>query len=102
MLDSSSRYPPACSGIIGPALGCCQSNSEDVADSPLAIWCGREPGYGRKPPTDMLGLFKHQRRRRLRSQPFPGEWRTIINSYIRFFERLSEADQAELLVHVLV
>ncbi|MEP6810556.1 MAG: M90 family metallopeptidase [Chthoniobacterales bacterium] len=48
-----------------------------------------------------LGL-KERRRRRLREQPIPEEWRAIITRDLPFFARLSAADQAELLGHVHV
>src|SRR3954454_23689896 len=50
----------------------------------------------------MLAFFKRQRRRRLRAQPFPDSWREIVRTYVRFFDRLSSGDQAELLSHVQV
>src|SRR4051812_29139904 len=50
----------------------------------------------------MVGFFKQQRRRRLRSQPVPEEWLEMIRHYVRFFDRLSPADRAEILGHVRV
>ena len=50
----------------------------------------------------MLGFFKQQRRRRLRSQPFPAEWLETIRSYVRFFDRLPRADRDELMGHIHV
>jgi Mlc titration factor MtfA (ptsG expression regulator) len=50
----------------------------------------------------MFGLFKQQRRRRLRAQSIPEEWIATIGRYVRFFERLSSADRKELLGHVRV
>jgi len=50
----------------------------------------------------MFGLFKERRRRRLRDQPFPEKWRSIISRNVRFFERLAADDQRELLGHVQV
>ena len=50
----------------------------------------------------MLGFFKEQRRRRLRNQPIPEAWREIISRNLPFFDRLSAADQTELLGHVQV
>ncbi len=52
----------------------------------------------------MLGLFKEQRRRRLRTRPIPESWRTIISRNLPFFDRLSASDQQELLgnVHVFL
>jgi hypothetical protein len=45
----------------------------------------------------MIELFKERRRRRLRSEPVPEEWRAIISRNLPFFNRLSAADQSELL-----
>ncbi len=50
----------------------------------------------------MLGFLKEQRRRRLRQQPVPEEWRAIISRNLPFFDRLSAADQQELLGHVQI
>jgi Mlc titration factor MtfA (ptsG expression regulator) len=50
----------------------------------------------------ILGFFKEQRRRRLRKQPVPEQWRAIISHNLPFFDRLSLADQEELLGHVRV
>jgi Mlc titration factor MtfA (ptsG expression regulator) len=50
----------------------------------------------------MLGFFTQQRRRRLRSQPFPQEWIDLIRRRVSFFERLLEVDQEELFGHVHV
>ena len=50
----------------------------------------------------MLAFFKEQRRRRLRKQPVPEAWRAIISRNLPFFDRLSAADQDELLGHVRV
>lgn len=50
----------------------------------------------------MTGYFKRRRRERLRAQPFPKEWRAIIERNVRLFARLPAADQSELLGHVLV
>src|SRR5450432_2356249 len=50
----------------------------------------------------MFGVFKERRRRQLRSQSVPNEWRTIIARNAPFFDRLSDADQGELLGHVQV
>src|SRR5204862_3218206 len=40
--------------------------------------------------------------RRLRARPFPEKWLEIIRSNVVFFDRLSSADQAELLSHIQV
>ena len=45
---------------------------------------------------------KQRRRQRLLSQPFPKNWRQIIERDIAFFRRLSARDRAELLGHVQV
>jgi Mlc titration factor MtfA (ptsG expression regulator) len=50
----------------------------------------------------ILGFFKEQRRRRLRKQPVSEQWRAIISCNLPFFDRLSLADQKELLGHVQV
>jgi len=50
----------------------------------------------------MFGLFKQRRRRQLRSQSVPNEWRSIISQNLPFFNRLAWADQRELLGHVQV
>jgi Mlc titration factor MtfA (ptsG expression regulator) len=50
----------------------------------------------------MFGVFKERRRRQLRSQSVPNEWRSIIARNAPFFDRLSDADQRELLGHVQV
>src|SRR6266478_755732 len=50
----------------------------------------------------VLDLFKSRRRARLRAQPVPREWRTILERNLPVFTRLSAADQAELLGHTQV
>ena len=50
----------------------------------------------------MFGFFKQRRRRELRDQPFPDEWRSIISRRVPFFHRLPPDDQKELLGHVQV
>ncbi len=50
----------------------------------------------------MFGLLKQRQRDRLLNQPFPKNWRQIIERNIAFFRRLSARDQAELLGHVQV
>jgi Mlc titration factor MtfA (ptsG expression regulator) len=50
----------------------------------------------------MFGFIKERRRRQLRSQPVPSEWRSIISRNAPFFDRLSDADQRELLGHLQV
>jgi Mlc titration factor MtfA (ptsG expression regulator) len=47
-------------------------------------------------------LLKKQRRRRLRTRPFPKERLTLIQRHVVFFPRLSASDRAELLGHVQV
>src|SRR6266550_2999538 len=47
-------------------------------------------------------LLKQQRRRRLRSRPFPKDWLTLIQRHVVFFHRLSASDRAELLGHIQV
>ena len=50
----------------------------------------------------MWRLLKERRRRRLRAQGVPAEWRAIIPSNLPFFQRLPLADQEELLGHIQV
>ena len=50
----------------------------------------------------MLGFSRERRRRRLRAQPVPNEWRAIISRDLPFFNRLPASDQEELLGHVQV
>jgi len=49
-----------------------------------------------------FGLSRERRRRHLRAQPVPDEWRAIISRNVPFFGRLPVEDQAELLGHVQV
>lgn len=50
----------------------------------------------------VLGLFARRRRERLRAQPFPPGWRAIVEHNLPVFQRLTAADQDELLGHVQV
>jgi MtfA peptidase len=50
----------------------------------------------------MLDLFKSRRRAKLRAQPAPRAWRTILERNLPIFNRLSTADQDELLGHTQV
>ena len=50
----------------------------------------------------IFALRKQRRRRWLRAQPFPKDWRQIIERNVAFFHRLSARDQAELLGHIQV
>jgi len=50
----------------------------------------------------IFALLKQRRRRRLRAQPFPKDWRQIIERNVWFFQRLSVNDQVELLGHIQV
>jgi Mlc titration factor MtfA (ptsG expression regulator) len=50
----------------------------------------------------IFSLLKEQRRQRLRAQPFPKKWLTLIQGHVAFFHRLSASDRAELLGHVQV
>jgi Mlc titration factor MtfA (ptsG expression regulator) len=50
----------------------------------------------------LFGLLKKRHRNRARSQPFPGGWLDIIKRRVAFFDRLSPADQTELLGHIQV
>ncbi len=44
----------------------------------------------------MFGIFKQRRRQRLRAQPFPPAWRSIVERNLAIFRRLPPEDQAEL------
>lgn len=50
----------------------------------------------------VFGILTDRRRAKVRAQPFPAAWRTIIARNLPIFGRLSAADQAELLGHVQV
>src|SRR5438034_9043927 len=50
----------------------------------------------------ILGFLKRRRRQRLRAQPFPPAWRSIITHNLPIFRRLPPEDQTELLGHVQV
>jgi MtfA peptidase len=50
----------------------------------------------------MLDYFKRRRRQRLRAEPFPAEWRQIIERNVAVFQQLPLGDQTELLGHVQV
>jgi len=50
----------------------------------------------------MFPFFKQRRRRQLRAEPVPNEWRSIISGNVPFFTRLPPDDQTELLGHVQV
>ena len=50
----------------------------------------------------MFGLFRNRRRERLRSQPFPPAWLTVIERNVSIYNRLPEADQRELQGHIQV
>src|SRR5437867_12162155 len=50
----------------------------------------------------MLAFLRQQKRRRLRTRPFPTKWLEIIRRNVAFYSRLSAADQAELLGHIQV
>jgi len=50
----------------------------------------------------IFGLLKEQRRRRLRTQPFPEKWLATIKRNVLFSRRLPPNDQGELLGHVQV
>src|ERR1044072_5418536 len=47
-------------------------------------------------------FLKQQRRRRLRSRPFPQEWLKLIQRHVVFFHKLPAMDRAELLGHIQV
>src|SRR5437762_13237933 len=50
----------------------------------------------------MFRFLKRHRRQRLRAQPFPPAWRSILTHNLPIFRRLPPEDQTELLVHVHV
>ena len=50
----------------------------------------------------MFGIFRKRRRERLRSQPFPPAWLTIIKKNVPVYNRLPQADQLELQGHIQV
>jgi Mlc titration factor MtfA (ptsG expression regulator) len=50
----------------------------------------------------MIFGVKERRRRRLRTQPFPEDWRKVIERDVPFFHRLSANDQTELIGHIQV
>ncbi len=50
----------------------------------------------------MFGLLKKRRRDRIRSQPFPSQWRDILLRRYSMYSRLSPADRRELEGHILV
>jgi Mlc titration factor MtfA (ptsG expression regulator) len=50
----------------------------------------------------IFSFFKQQRRRKLQSKSAHAEWAGLIEQNVRFFERLSAADQNELLGHVAI
>ena len=50
----------------------------------------------------VFGLFSSRRRERLKTQPFPVSWRTIVEDNLAVFRRLTPEDQAELLDHVQI
>ncbi len=49
-----------------------------------------------------MAFFKNRRREHVRSAPFPVEWRAAIQRNFATFDRLSAADQRELVDHVKV
>lgn len=50
----------------------------------------------------VLDLLRSRRRRKLRQQPFPAEWRAIVERNVPQFRRLSPGDRSELLSHVQI
>src|SRR5213595_1264253 len=50
----------------------------------------------------ILEWLKQQRRRRLRSRPFPKEWLALVQRHVVFFHKLSGSDRFELLGHIQV
>ena len=50
----------------------------------------------------IFDFFRRRRRRRLREQAFPDEWRPFVDANFEMFHRLSGDDQKELLQHMNV
>jgi Mlc titration factor MtfA (ptsG expression regulator) len=50
----------------------------------------------------VFGFLSERRRAKARAAPLPAGWRAIVEKNLPIFRRLSAADQAELLSHVLV
>src|SRR5436309_13728659 len=50
----------------------------------------------------MFRFLKQRRRQRLRAQPFPPAWRSIITGNLPVFRRRPPEDRADLLGHVQV
>jgi Mlc titration factor MtfA (ptsG expression regulator) len=50
----------------------------------------------------VLGFLKRRRRRKLRAQPVPPAWKSILTRNLPIFRRLPVEDQVELLSHVQV
>ena len=50
----------------------------------------------------MISLFRRRRRERIRNEPFPAEWRAIIDRNVPLVRRLSEQDRQELYGHIQV
>jgi MtfA peptidase len=47
-------------------------------------------------------IFKHRRRRRITSRPFPQEWQAILEQNVPLYSRLPESDREELRRHILI
>jgi len=50
----------------------------------------------------IFGFLKERRREKLRAQPVPPAWRSILLRNLPVFQRLPSQDQIELLAHVQV
>ena len=50
----------------------------------------------------VFGLFTNRKRERLRAEPAPRHWRTILETSLPLFNRLTAGDQDELLGHINV
>ena len=50
----------------------------------------------------MFSFLKKRRRQRLRSEPFPSAWLTIIERNFAIYDRLPQGDQRELQGHIQV
>jgi len=50
----------------------------------------------------MFGFFKKRRRDRIRSRPFPSEWRDILQRHYSMYGRLPPSDRQELEGHIQI
>jgi len=50
----------------------------------------------------MFGFLKARRREKLRAEPFPAVWRSILEEKFPLYQRLSVSDRLELEAHITV